>query len=199
MSADHKGVRPRKQPIQARSRQTVEWLLEATARVFRTEGFDATTNRIAAAAGVSVGTLYEYFPNKDALLFALAQRHVAEAEAGIEAALAGADHGDTGSWLARLQAAIVASHRFPSEALQRASDARVPALRARAGQLRTRVGEALVAQARAAGYPDAALRGRTAFGLLGELSSQTVYEVADEAERARMQRHLLALAVAQLT
>lgn len=200
MSPTRKGVQPRKQPAQSRSRQTVEWLLEATARVFRSEGFDATTNRIAAAAGVSVGTLYEYFPNKDALLFALAARHVAEAEAGIDAALAAVGHDDDmASWLARLQAAIVASHRFPSEALQRASDARVPELRARAVQLRTRVVEALVARARAAGHPDAALGARTAFGLLGELSSQTVYEIPDEAERDRMQRHLLALAVAQLS
>jgi AcrR family transcriptional regulator len=197
MSVTKKRLRPRKQPAQSRSRQTIEWLLEATARVFRAEGLHATTNRIAAAAGVSVGTLYEYFPSKDALLFALAERHVTEAETGIDAALAAA--GDIASWLAGLQTAIVVSHRFPSEALQHASDPRVPELRRRAMRLRARVGAALAAQAGDRAHPDAALRARAAFGLIGELSSATVYEISDETERARMQRYLLALAVAQLT
>jgi AcrR family transcriptional regulator len=174
----------------------VEWLLEATARVFRVEGFEATTNRIAAAAGVSVGTLYEYFPNKDALLFALAERHVAEAEQGLEAALAAT--GDGATWLAGLQSAIVASHRFPSQALEQASDPRVPGLRQRALRLRLRVGEALVARARRDGRPDPTSRARAAFGLIGDLSSQAVYEILDEDERSRTLRHLLALAVTQL-
>lgn len=196
MTRSPRALRPRKQPTQARSRQTVEWLLEATARVFRAEGYEATTNRIAAAAGVSVGTLYEYFPSKDALVFALAERHVLEAESGIDAALS--DAIDTSSLLSRLQAAIVASHRFPSEALQHATDARVPALRTRALALRVRVAEALTAEAERRGWPDAALRARTAFGLIGELSSQSVYELADASERSRMQRHLLELAIAEL-
>lgn len=196
MTGTRKRLRPRKQPAQSRSRQTVEWLLEATARVFRAEGFDATTNRIAAAAGVSVGTLYEYFPSKDALLFALAERHVREAETGIDAALAAP--GETAPWLAGLQAAMVASHRFPSQALQHASDPRVPELRARALRLRARVGEALAIRARRAGRRGALLRARAAFGLIGDLSSQTVYEISDEAERARILRHLLALAVTEL-
>jgi AcrR family transcriptional regulator len=198
MTPAKKNVRPRKQPAQSRSRQTVEWLLEATARIFRAEGLDATTNRIAAAAGVSVGTLYEYFPNKDALLFALAERHVAEAETGIDAALADKEEGDLRSWLGRLQSAMVASHRFPSEALQRASDPRAPELRARAVRLRRRVNEALVARARAGGRADPELRARAAFGLLGDLSSQTVYELTDEVERDRIQRHLLKLAAIEL-
>ncbi|HKP60804.1 MAG TPA: helix-turn-helix domain-containing protein, partial [Polyangiales bacterium] len=120
----------------------MDWLLEATARVFRAEGFDATTNRIAAAAGVSVGTLYEYFPNKDALLFALAERHVAAAETGIAAALAAGK--PAAEWLEGLQAAILASHRYPSEALARVTDARAPELRARVRQLRDGIRAALL-------------------------------------------------------
>ncbi len=54
----------------------VETLLDATARVLTREGYDrASTNRIAAAAGVSVGSLYQYFPNKEALVAALVARH----------------------------------------------------------------------------------------------------------------------------
>src|SRR4029077_6829621 len=60
---------PRKSASQKRSRVTVETLLDATARVLTREGYDrASTNRIAAKAGVSVGSLYQYFPNKEALV-----------------------------------------------------------------------------------------------------------------------------------
>ncbi len=50
--------------------------MEAAAQVFEREGLAGTTNRIAERAGVSIGTLYQYFPNKQALLYELATRHV---------------------------------------------------------------------------------------------------------------------------
>jgi AcrR family transcriptional regulator len=72
-------LRPRKAPAQSRSTQMVEDLLDATARVLVRDGWDrASTNRIAKAAGVSVGSLYQYFPNKEALVLALARRHAQE-------------------------------------------------------------------------------------------------------------------------
>lgn len=67
---------PRKSATQKRSQAMVETLLDATARVLAREGYDrASTNRIAATAGVSVGSLYQYFPNKEALVAALVARH----------------------------------------------------------------------------------------------------------------------------
>jgi len=67
---------PRKSASQKRSQATVETLLDATARVLAREGYDrASTNRIAAKAGVSVGSLYQYFPNKEALVATLVARH----------------------------------------------------------------------------------------------------------------------------
>lgn len=67
---------PRKKPLQARSRATVEVLLDATARVLVQQGFvGASTNRIAEVAGISIGSLYQYFPSKDALVSALRKRH----------------------------------------------------------------------------------------------------------------------------
>jgi AcrR family transcriptional regulator len=75
-------LRPRKQPLQSRSRETVHAILRAAAQVFSARGYAATTtNHIAARAGVSIGSLYEYFPSKDALLVALLEEHLAEAEA----------------------------------------------------------------------------------------------------------------------
>jgi AcrR family transcriptional regulator len=69
----------RKEASQARSRATVEALVDATARILVREGFDkASTNRIAAVAGVSVGSLYQYFPGKEALVAAVIERHQQE-------------------------------------------------------------------------------------------------------------------------
>jgi AcrR family transcriptional regulator len=71
--------RPRRTPAQARSRATVAAILEAATRIFETRGYAATTtNLIAERAGVSVGSLYEYFPSKDAILVALTERHLEE-------------------------------------------------------------------------------------------------------------------------
>lgn len=78
---------PRKTPSQQRSRFTYEVILEAAARVFDAEGMSATTNRIAERAGVSVGSLYQYFPDKQALLHELALRHIDQAEAAFAAAV----------------------------------------------------------------------------------------------------------------
>ncbi len=70
-------VFPRKLPKQARSKATVDAILTAAARILVRDGFDkASTNRIAEVAGVSIGSLYQYFPSKDAIVAALMQRHV---------------------------------------------------------------------------------------------------------------------------
>ncbi len=75
-------LRPRKRPVQARSQRTVDVVLKAAAQVFARRGYSgATTNHIAERAGVSIGTLYEYFPSKDAILVALLEAHIHEGEA----------------------------------------------------------------------------------------------------------------------
>ena len=82
-------LRPRKRPVQARSRRTVDAVLKAAAQVFTRRGYaGATTNHIAERAGVSVGSLYEYFPSKDALLVALMEAHLAEGETVLQQAAA---------------------------------------------------------------------------------------------------------------
>jgi AcrR family transcriptional regulator len=67
---------PRKHASQERSRATVDAIVEATARILVRDGFDkANTNRIAREAGVSVGSLYQYYPGKEALVAAVIARH----------------------------------------------------------------------------------------------------------------------------
>lgn len=66
---------PRKQPQQPRSRDTVEVILTAAERILARDGLDGlTTARIAELAGISVGSLYQYFPNKEAICGALIER-----------------------------------------------------------------------------------------------------------------------------
>lgn len=87
----HRQVRttPRKRPRQSRSQATVDTLLEATARVLVRDGFDGlTTNSVAAQAGVSIGSLYQYFPNKEALVAALIERHIEKMNNSVFAELA---------------------------------------------------------------------------------------------------------------
>ena len=72
-------TKPRKLPQQDRSRVTVQAILEATTHILTEEGYEkANTNRIAERAGVSIGSLYQYFPNKESLLTALIEQHVNE-------------------------------------------------------------------------------------------------------------------------
>ena len=70
---------PRKAPRQERSKATVDAIIGAMTRVLVKEGWDAaSTNRVAKEAGVSVGSLYQYFPSKEALVLAVMERHTEE-------------------------------------------------------------------------------------------------------------------------
>ena len=84
---------PRKTPVQARSAFTVEAISEATIQVLLTHGADRlTTSRVAERAGVSVGTLYQYYPNKRSLLFAVFEDHLEKVSRAVEVACEHACH-----------------------------------------------------------------------------------------------------------
>lgn len=69
-------LNPRKLPRQERSRALFEAILDAAARILAQQGRDAlNTNLVAEKAGVSIGSLYQYFPNRDAIIAAVADRH----------------------------------------------------------------------------------------------------------------------------
>lgn len=81
--------KPARQAVQARSRNTVEAILEAATRILARDGWAAfNTNAIARIAGVSIGSVYEYFGNKEAILDVILDRHLASGEAQL-AGLAG--------------------------------------------------------------------------------------------------------------
>jgi AcrR family transcriptional regulator len=84
---------PRKTPVQARAAVTVEAISEATIQVLLSHGAERlTTTRVAERAGVSVGTLYQYYPNKQSLLFAVLEDHLDKVSAALEAACEHARH-----------------------------------------------------------------------------------------------------------
>ena len=97
-------LEPRKSPVQARSMASVDAILEATIQVLLAVGKDRlTTTRVAQRAGVSVGTLYQYFPNKSALLKAVLERHLD----GVAEAVDNVCREQKGSSLTEMGAALV--------------------------------------------------------------------------------------------
>jgi AcrR family transcriptional regulator len=98
----------RKMPRQARSRATTDALLDAASRILAAKGWDSlTTNEVAIVAGVSIGSLYQYFPNKLALAHALHERHGQQLIAAVAAA---ARTGRRGAPISRLVDTLIALH-----------------------------------------------------------------------------------------
>lgn len=102
---------PRKLPKQGRSQATVEAILTATTHILTEGGYDQlTTNRVAELAGVSIGSLYQYFPNKEALIFALAEHHANEMKQLAEHHLSGLEGSSIIDVLRQIVKAVLAAH-----------------------------------------------------------------------------------------
>ena len=98
-------------PRQERSREKVRLMLEATTRILEQEGLDGlTTNAIAAKAGVSIGTLYQFFPSKEAILDALADHEMKALSARVLAVMADPSIALAGERIAAVVAAVIASY-----------------------------------------------------------------------------------------
>lgn len=138
-----RAVARRRTPRQARSRDTVERVLDAAARVFGARGYAGTTNEIAASAGVSIGSLYQYFADKDAILVALAERHLADAARGLRPTLA--DEGGTADVRVRRLVVAAVEANLPGDLHEvlYATAPRTPALAAALGALRDEVAAAV--------------------------------------------------------
>jgi AcrR family transcriptional regulator len=99
---------PRKMPIQTRATVTVGAICEATIQVLLSHGADRlTTTRVADRAGVSVGTLYQYYPNKQSLLFAVFEDHMNNVAEAVESACADACHRPVSEMIKRVVEAFV--------------------------------------------------------------------------------------------
>jgi AcrR family transcriptional regulator len=130
---------PRKTPIQARSAVTVEAISEAAIQVLLSRGAERlTTTRVADRAGVSVGTLYQYYPNKQSLLFAVLEQHMNNVAARVEAACESACHKPLAEMIKEMVEAFVDAKMERADisvALYRvAADVGGPALIKRASQ-----------------------------------------------------------------
>ena len=126
ISLPPKRQRPRKLPKQARSADTVAAIIEAAARILEERGHAGfSTNGVAERAGVSIGSLYQYFPSKDALIGALINR---ETTFLLQDAAAALEQSSCKAGLAVLIDACIA-HQFRRPALARLLDfeeARMP-------------------------------------------------------------------------
>jgi len=136
--SDHKAVArkpptsPRKNASQQRSRATVDALVEATARILVKEGFEkASTNRIAEIAGVSVGSLYQYFPSKEALVAAVIDRHNEEIMGLVRVALTEVADLEIEKAVRKLVTVAIEAHRIDPK-LHRVLAEQIP----RTGQLK---------------------------------------------------------------
>jgi AcrR family transcriptional regulator len=117
---------PRKSASQRRSRLTVDALIEATARVLIDEGYDrASTNRIAAVAGVSIGSVYQYFPSKEALVAAVIERHTQQLSQLVLTALLKVAARPVETAMRELVAAAIDAHRVDPK-LHRVLSEQVP-------------------------------------------------------------------------
>jgi AcrR family transcriptional regulator len=116
----------RKRPRQDRAKATVDALVEATARLLVEEGWDGTsTNKIAAKAGVSVGSLYQYFEGKEQLVIAVGERHHQQLMAVIAGAAAGVADKELPEMVDSIIGAMLEAHALDAE-LHRVLSEQIP-------------------------------------------------------------------------
>lgn len=172
----------RKQPQQERSREMVERLVGAARTVVERDGYEAfSTNKVAAQAGVSPGSLYQYFPDKHALVAAVLDRHTAEVSELVAAALA--DRlGETGPAMVRATAAALLDALAADPELLRVVTEELPPARNRERRqaLERRVRELVVAYlATRPGTTRSVEHARTAWVLVTAVEHLTVRYVLD--------------------
>lgn len=126
-NVNYEALAPLRTPTQIRSRATVDAILDAAIVILRDEGIDGfTTNKVATKAGVSIGSLYQYYANKEALITAIVLRVHGEVDRRILDAMASV-HGDLEMGIDRILTEVM-RQRLEDPRLYRALDAFVPRL-----------------------------------------------------------------------
>ncbi|MEO9322858.1 TetR/AcrR family transcriptional regulator [Nocardioides sp. C4-1] len=178
----------RRQPQQQRSRDMVERLLAAARAVLERDGYESfSTNRVATAAGVSPGSLYQYFPDKHALVSAVVDRHTAAVSEQAAAALADRI-GESGPAMIRATAVALLDALSADPELLRVVTEELPLSRDRARRqaLERRVRELVVAWLAARpGQTRSVDHARTAWVLVTAVEHLTVRYVLDAPPIAR--------------
>jgi AcrR family transcriptional regulator len=108
--------RTRRQPAQRRALETVDAVLEAVIRILKREGVAAvTTNHIAEVAGVSIGSVYQYFPDKHAIFEALHQRHIEQIDKVVMRVMVERAESSLSKLIRTMIDALVEAHRHDLE------------------------------------------------------------------------------------
>ena len=203
MSAGATTLKPRKTPVQARSAATLETLHMAAIQVLLQGGLSrCTTTRIAERAGISVGSLYQYYPNRDALLAGVLKKHLE----GIASAVERACHEYRGQQLSQMGSAFVvaflaAKLRDPEEAKALYAVAEERDGAAQAARMRTRIVAAvaaMLASAPDARFDDPATVAKIALGALIGPVQTLLKEPAPARVTAHLEKELILLVTAYL-
>ncbi len=157
MTATAKTLNPRKTPLQSRSRATCDAVLEAAARILESEGRQAfTTNHVAELAGISVGSLYQYFPGKEAIVAVLVRQLRQEMLDDFEEAVRQSKDADlAGAARALVRAAVRHHLRRPALAQVLEREEMDLPLDEETMRLKRRLGELVVGVLSRHGVPDA--------------------------------------------
>lgn len=120
----HPHIEARKSPRQERGKETVRAILEAATRILETRGASSLTLReLSRVSGASVGSIYQYFPGKDAILVALLDAHLRECVAMVEKTVAEPPHGDHAQKIDTIAVRLLEIHAARPQALAEALEA----------------------------------------------------------------------------
>lgn len=191
-------LEPRKSPVQARSAATVEALRIAAVQLLVADGLDrCTTTRIAERAGASVGTLYQYYPNRDALLAAALEEHLD----GVAGAVERACRAQTGEGASAMASALVSA--FLAAKLHDPSKSRAlygiarerggPALIARMRTRATTAVAQMLASAPELRFADCSVTAAIAIGVLSGSAQSIMEGTAPQDFGARLEGELIRL------
>lgn len=190
-------VRRRKHAVQSRSAATVTALLDATIQVLAAVGVErATTTRVAERAGASVGTLYQYFPDREALIGAAVERYLLEIEASVAAECARLGDAPLAELASALVDALIEAKWRHVEAARALHGALVDVGRAALVEASARRAAALVARALER-CRDARFDDPNAVGLFVAMSNASLLQaaIADPSraiDRQKLREHMLA-------
>jgi AcrR family transcriptional regulator len=196
-------LRPRKTPVQRRSEATVEAIFDAAIQVLQITGYRSlTTTRVAERAGVSVGTLYQYYPNKQALVAALLVRFLARIETTLMDCCRTADGRDLAAVSTILMDAYLAiklERPEVSAALHEPMNGAVGAEMAQAARQRITAALAeLLDRCSDVAFPDPETTATILVATVGALGQTAVDSLSRDGDLAVIRRHANALILGYL-